>query len=126
MSEQLTIEQRVANGAAELDRIVPGWPAHIVLSELRMDDSCACILGQTFGDYEDAQIGDERENARLGFQSYAVADVFPGGFIEPGSDRAVARDEEYAELKAEWTRVISARRETAEDLKARSRAVTDA
>lgn len=125
MSE-LTIAERVAAGVAELDRQLPDWLDGILLSELRMDDSCACILGQTFGDYEDAPIGDEHENARLGFQSYAVADVFPGGYIETGSDRAIARDEEYAELKAEWTRVITARRETAADLKARSGAVSDA
>lgn len=39
-------EPRVAKGAAELDRILPGWEQKIDLDELRLESDCNCVLGQ--------------------------------------------------------------------------------
>lgn len=37
---------RVARGAAELDRILPGWYEKIDLEILDLDSPCKCVLGQ--------------------------------------------------------------------------------
>lgn len=125
----LTIEQRVAAGAAWLDEQVPSWLDLIDLYTLRLDDGCRCILGQTFGDYglaplagapdeefdEDegryflGEIPDEYDAAAavLGFQSSEVSASRP-------LKRPIlqdVRDREYGELTAEWKRLILSRRE---------------
>lgn len=115
MSEQLTIEQRVANGAAWLDENRPGWLGDIDVNRIDISSGCNCILGQAFGHYSDSP-----EEARWD-DGFIAADR---GFIAAGVHSLVADDEEA--LADEWRRVISARRETAADLKARSGAATDA
>lgn len=37
---------RVAKGAAELDRILPGWELKIDLDSLYLSSTCNCVLGQ--------------------------------------------------------------------------------
>lgn len=47
--------ERVRNGAAFLDRELPGWHQDIDLDRLELSSSCDCVLGQLWGDcYEDA------------------------------------------------------------------------
>jgi hypothetical protein len=44
-------EDRVANGAALLDRARPNWAREIAQDELAMATCDQCILGQLYGDY---------------------------------------------------------------------------
>jgi hypothetical protein len=48
-----SIEARVARGADLLDKKVPNWCRRIDVGTLSLEDSCRCVLGQTFHD-EDA------------------------------------------------------------------------
>jgi uncharacterized protein YfkK (UPF0435 family) len=45
---KLTVDERVAAGAALLDQILPGWEGKINIEVLDIGDSDACILGQLF------------------------------------------------------------------------------
>lgn len=98
------IPQRVAAGAARLDREWPGWWKRIDLEQLNVGDDCACILGQLEGDYLAAltTLG-EHEPHLSGFDVESV-----------DYTNAVAElkrlDAEYDALTAEWKRVIAARR----------------
>lgn len=101
MSE-LTVEERVAAGAAWLDDRLPHWPLLVDLNRLDLSDSCACILGQTFGDYGRAPIIGKGSMSR---EEYATELGF-----QAGSDW---RD--YDDLGVEWKRLILARREVGRD-----------
>lgn len=116
MSE-LTVAERVANGVAWLDENRPGWLGDIRIERIDIASGCNCILGQTFGRYEDSP-----ESARWA-EGYSFIAV-DRGFM--GSALTVERveDDERA-LADEWKRVIAARRETKMDLNARA-AATDA
>lgn len=121
---ELTIEERVAAGAAWLDTNVPGWLDLMNLDRLKLDSDCHCILGQTFGDYfrapliEDVPAEDDLDACAeydgeawpLGFQSSIIARIVLSGF-RLGRAAVKAADSEYAELEAEWRRLILARRE---------------
>jgi hypothetical protein len=43
-------EERVARGVAFLDEHAPGWRDKVEINDLRMQDSCRCVLGQVFND----------------------------------------------------------------------------
>lgn len=47
---ELTRPQRVAKGAAWLDKEVPGWERKIDLSKLNLSDCTDCICGQAMAD----------------------------------------------------------------------------
>lgn len=44
-------EDRVAKGAALLDRVRPGWEREIVADRLAMQSCELCVFGQLYGDY---------------------------------------------------------------------------
>ena len=92
-----TIQERVAAGAALLDKKVPGWREQVNLGTLKMNHCGRCVLGQIFGNYwgavDDLGLSDSDEQS-LGF--YVAA---------PWS--AAAEDLEYLELTAEWQRVLT-------------------
>ena len=96
---ELSIEERVARGAAWLDRHEPGWVDDIDLDVLDIEDCSDCVLGQLFGDYctapDDAKgAKPDRELALMrGFNFDDVLDPNDG-----------------AELTAEWRRLIESRR----------------
>jgi len=50
----LSIEQRVANGATWLDGRTPDWAILINPDALDIGDEHQCVLGQVFGNYFDA------------------------------------------------------------------------
>lgn len=111
---ELTIEERVAAGAEWLDERLPDWVNRIDLEDLDIRDACACILGQTFGDFDEAplvQAGGWRAAHLaawpLGFQSHEVAEAFEA-HRHQDPELVTA---EYRALEAEWTRLILARRE---------------
>jgi hypothetical protein len=128
MSEQLTIEQRVANGVEWLDNNRPSWIAEVNPKTLAFESPCNCVLGQLFGNYWDAPMvpsqrfpGEEKDAER---EQNAVALLGFNAHWQEGGWREELPECEL--LTDEWRRVITARRETAADLKARSGAVTDA
>jgi hypothetical protein len=94
-----TVAERVARGAALLDGKLPGWDERIDLAVLDLETCTLCVLGQVFASAA----------AQSGFAGYGVGlralDVagFPYGFT-------AAEGETWAELTAEWRRVITARR----------------
>jgi hypothetical protein len=98
----ITVTERVAAGAALLDKKVPGWwredHKHAIdLSRLDTHDCLRCVLGQLFGRY-----GAGRHE--LGMRSAADdrLTVKRGFFADDTS--------EYPQLDAEWRRAIAERR----------------
>ena len=89
----MTVEERVARGAALLDEKMPGWYKRIDLGSLHMSSCHACILGQLYTEYS---LG----VAALDINSYQKID---NGFND---DQIIS----YAALAKEWRRVIEARR----------------
>jgi hypothetical protein len=90
----VSIAERVAAGVAWLDAEVPDWWRDIRLDRLEMASCTRCVLGQVFGEYGDAPLGDLFEQPlRLGF-NVSLANDF----------------REFGELTAEWRRVIEERR----------------
>ena len=87
-----TIEQRVARGAAFLDARHPGWAARIDLDWLDLSMCDRCVLGQLFGDFNEAPQHARLEAYRLGFDR-------PPGMVGM----------EYTKLTAEWRRLIRER-----------------
>jgi hypothetical protein len=95
----LSIDERVAAGAAWLDEHRPGWVDRIDLNTLDLGDGCYCILGQTDGYFWDVP-----EVTSL----YNYADVFAElGLFAAGG---IEGDAEYSALTEAWRRLITARR----------------
>lgn len=85
--------QRVENGCAFLDEHVPGWRSRVDLQSLDASDCWSCVLGQIFGDFDDAvrlfALSDQQQY-RLGFIS---------GLKEVS---ATATEKRYQPLIAAW------------------------
>jgi hypothetical protein len=94
------IAERVARGAALLDKQDPGWWQRIDLSTLDLKDVCNCVLGQ-LGDTSDY------------FDICKSLDLRPHGTGERGAValgfNAVPLDE-YDPLTAAWRELIESRR----------------
>ena len=95
------VEERVARGAAWLDKEKPGWREDINLDALTMSSCSRCVLGQLYRDF-------------LGGLS-VLRDSQPPGTINSvlatqyGFDRGCEGESEWAMLKTAWTREISKR-----------------
>jgi hypothetical protein len=99
-STELTIEQRVAAGAAWLDEHRPGWEREVDPVGLDIASPCNCVLGQLEGNYHDfvdVQSWYDDQAAALGFNGRLNLTL-----------RAI-RDEQDA-LTVEWRRLIESRR----------------
>ena len=110
-----TVAERVAAGAAFLDEREPGWCKRIDPDRLDMSAECRCVLGQLTTDLEDPWWSDI--TAKFGIRSAAstFSDDVRLCDWELGFNASLARgraeqDREYAELGAEWRRVIAERR----------------
>jgi hypothetical protein len=106
-----TIEQRVAAGAALLDRVVPGWASRVNVETLAMWDPSRCIIGQVVanGDaYNSGAYSDFVESHILGhFFTYEL------GFDAdqpPLSDRYSAYMIECNQLHTAWVGEIGKRK----------------
>lgn len=93
-----SIQDRVQHGAALLDQHRPEWWKIINLDELRMDNTCNCVLGQCYGTFDQGKLALDLDIARPthqdaahGFEYYAPGD--------------------YRRLQNEWVRVITERRQ---------------
>lgn len=108
-----TITERVARGAALLDEKLPGWVERIDLDKLNLFDDERCVIGQLFT-YDPTS---ESEAFEVGaFDLFGLDYSFNANapaLIEHGfSDRSDVELAIFAELTAEWKRVILARRAT--------------
>ncbi len=97
------IARRVARGAALLDEKRPGWDARIDLAGLDLEDCELCVVGQLFGPGYGRGLPDGSYG--YGLEALGVLDCE----YEYGFDREFL-GEKFADLTAEWRRVITARR----------------
>lgn len=128
-----TIAERVAAGAAYLDRHMPTWVDVIDLDRLDLGDPCGCVMGQlvtyetpdplawTDEEYDpliDLRDGDDEwEDAYQAWSEGIVEPVPSLGHEEQRSHGfhsyatgELRRAYEFGLLTAEWRRVIEARR----------------
>lgn len=111
-----TIAERVAAGAAFLDRHDPDWwrpdvDRAIDLDRLDLEDTGSCILGQRCP----LELLAEYENdPDAGYFAYGYQ-LMPGRtlFDCAGQHGFAGNDDEYRDLTAEWRRVITGRRAAA-------------
>jgi hypothetical protein len=91
----------VAAGVALIEAKRPGAVALLDPAVLRVDSSCDCPLGQTWGSYVKG-----KKALRLD-----ETGALQHGFTWPASGYAATRSCDFIEgLNAEWRRVIAARR----------------
>lgn len=114
------ITERVASGAAWLDEQRPDWWHAVNLGRLDMTSECLCVLGQVFAQValvsEDAD-GFEFDNGYDYADRELGAPMIEGGFYIRVDwnlpDAANETNLRYAELDAEWKRLIAERRAAA-------------
>lgn len=92
-----TIRERVAAGAAWLDRARPGWPVRIDLITLDVRDPEHCVLGQEFDDFS------QRPEA---MRAYEVAEAH-GFYLNQWP--SAGREMQYAVLTDVWRELIEGR-----------------
>lgn len=92
---ELSIEERVAAGAAWLDKHRPGWADAINLDQLDLADCTVCVLGQVYGDFWNAPL----------------SDGLPGEWTRRATEMGFADDHgRYTELNEAWAALIDERR----------------
>jgi hypothetical protein len=103
------VPARVAAGMAFLDKHRPGWwlPGRFDLARFALADACRCVVGQIY-------------SAESGHNFLGFDDAIGDGWLDLTFDHAEQLgfycgppsqySDEYAELDAEWHRVIEARR----------------
>lgn len=106
--DEASIQERVAAGADWLDVNAPGWEERIYLPAFNIKNVYDCVLGQVFAreaDYDntsgfDYVVDGNNDNIFLTAEKAIELgfDMHPRGGVN-----------EYAQLQAEWTRVISSR-----------------
>ena len=123
---KLSIKERVANGAAWLDKVVPGWERSINLSHLDLNSSCRCILGQVVmagveEDTIDHDTSPPMVKTQLGYSIYpffVVSSLVKNGWAaDNGFDIYCSKEEggyAYGELEEEWIDLIKSRHEIGE------------
>jgi hypothetical protein len=117
----MSVDDRVAAGAAWLDANRPSWWQRINLDTLDLGDDCNCILGQEHGDFTDGldvvtpdDDGWAKRCADLGLFSAADIRALGPGELDDSVHRGELVDGEYRRLTAAWRTLIQARR-NAED-----------
>ncbi|MEV4575901.1 hypothetical protein AB0K16_21915 [Nonomuraea jabiensis] len=92
--------ERVAAGAALLDKKTPGWYQDIDLGILDLYSTDDCILGQVFGDY----------SGGAAFLGLDIPGQYAHGFDVPHSDAGeIANLEQWVALTACWKAEIRQR-----------------
>ena len=95
------LEQRVAAGAALLDRERPGWWEEVDTERLDMASECDCVLGQVWGEYID------------GVNALHVRG--DGGWVVWSTDHGFERAD-WTDLDRLWLAAIAERRARAESV----------
>lgn len=108
-----TVKERVARGAALLDRIVPGWEKRIDLEKLDLASCEFCVCGQLANTSRSRFVRERLEDPRDGYyvfldyikskrktdgESYEISDEF--GFSTYGS---------FSYLNRQWKNLIEER-----------------
>jgi hypothetical protein len=93
--QQNLAQRRATQGAALLDKCLPGWEARVDPERLRMSDGYNCILGQCFSDYLAGQ-------RALGISSAQSVDL---GFLVP----TISCRTGYPELTVAWRAILENR-----------------
>lgn len=93
---------KVARGAAELDRLRPGWWDRVRIDRLHMSDTCRCIIGQLEQNFWSGMR--ELFGIKIGQEQKAA---YPLGLDSETGNRI-----EYGTLKEFWTLEIYNRRES--------------
>lgn len=103
------VPTRVAAGVAFLDEHRPGWwrPGNFDLDRFALADSCRCVIGQIYSAEQGCSYLSFDDAVGEGWLdlSFELAEQL-GFYCGPPSQYS----DEYAELEAEWTRIIEARR----------------
>jgi hypothetical protein len=104
------IAERVAAGAALLDEKRPGWWRQVDLAVLDLEDCRLCVIGQLFGP--------EWEYSRGSYGAgLAALGLDAGRYEEFAYGFDIENFREFADLTAEWRRLVAARRLAAERVK---------
>lgn len=103
-----TIAERVAAGAAFLDKREPGWDRRIDLDRLDLESACACVLGQLHFDKNAPDLSYIYAIRKLQIQEPRDAEF--GFDVLEGAEDFSAEEAEFEELTAEWKRVLTKRR----------------
>ena len=98
-----SIQERVQRGATLLDRHRPEWWKIINLDELRMHNTCNCVLGQCYGAFNQGKLALELTKR--------ASDDADNGFEANEKDGYQNLQNEYQNLQNEWVRVITERRQ---------------
>lgn len=101
-----TEEQRLAakRGAHLLDERMPGWAKRINPATLDMGSGCQCVLGQTYGEYEDG-VQTLDLGAAYMFPKDQSPPVVHHGFFAEG----VVGERDWRGLSAAWLEQIAER-----------------
>jgi hypothetical protein len=103
----LTVTQRVQNGAAILDEALPGWEKHIDRSTLNIASGGHCVLGQIFGNFGRAvrvlhlplAVGQDLNPSNLGFDCTRAENIH----------QQRGRISEWHELNDGWQKFLAER-----------------
>ncbi len=89
-----------AEGAALLDKVIPGWASRIDVQKFTIESTKNCILGQLFGDMEKGflALGLKTEHYRHAIYRYGFAASTIGGL-----------DKNLKQLTHEWLVEINRR-----------------
>jgi hypothetical protein len=114
-----SVQERVAAGAAALDKINPGWESKVNPDTLNVSRADACVLGQVYGFYFEAPYALTDHGPAYGFYdnvSLRSLDLqYMGG--EARQRLGAEVDAEYKALTAAWKDLLAARRAPAQPVK---------
>ena len=97
----LSVQERVAKGVAWLDSQQPDWRDRVNVQTLDIMMPANCVLGQVFkGRHPENMVGYFYAEEYLG-----MSFPYEYGFDAKGLGSEMRQD--YADLKAEWIRVLS-------------------
>jgi hypothetical protein len=94
-------ESRVSRGVSWLDYFVPEWRSKVSVSELDMNSSAKCVIGQLFGSFSMAIKGGFLTVSQAREYGFAAGQFC---FDLGGTTKEVIDD--YSALQIEWTRVL--------------------
>lgn len=104
MISQEDARARVANGAAYLDQVKPGWFNQIDTDTLTMINPCGCIVGQLCGDYN----RDLKELLGRGADAFSLSQTY--GFNLPLEWNEGQPTVAWLALQDAWVEAIAARK----------------
>lgn len=106
--EHITLS--VKRGAYFLDGKIPGWEARLDLSNLWLEDSCRCVLGQLYKDFSyGASLLGLNTDPHGGGSDAISGETVDLGFLASRFVGSIEGRTEYAQLTEAWKREVSTR-----------------